>query len=114
MKPGEVVRVTAKRMLVGAILALSASWLAAACDSNGGGSTCFPPEHGPADTSCAGFDVTLTCPVSLGPYYTCTCTLSGSAQNWVCSPAGSGGGGGGSGGAGTGGSAGTGGADAGS
>jgi hypothetical protein len=125
MKRGEAVSVRAKRTIipgdarghlltrVGALLALVASVVSAACDSSSGGSSCFPPEHGPADTSCAGFDLGLSCPVGVTPFYTCTCTKSGSAQSWVCAPAGGGGGAGTGGSAGSGGSAGTGGTDGG-
>jgi len=107
MPAGEVVSVLAKRTMVGAVLALAGCWLAAACSSSGGGSSCFSPVHGPADTSCAGFDLGLTCPVDLAPWYTCTCTPgSGTTQTWVCTPATSSGGGGGAGGSAGGGDAG--------
>src|ERR1700679_1456507 len=97
MGPGEAVSVRVKGTMVGAVLALAVCWLAAACDSSGGGSSCFSPVHGPASPSCAGFDPGLTCSVDLAPWYTCTCTQ----EMWVCAPAGSSTGGGG---AGTGGS----------
>lgn len=84
----------AKRTMVGAILALAACWLAAACSSNGGGS-CFSPVHGPGGLSCAGYEVGLSCPVDLADVYTCTCTQgSGTTQTWVCTAAGAGGAGG--------------------
>jgi hypothetical protein len=122
---------TRRWMATGAGTALISCWLAAACDATGGGSTCFSPTHGPSDTSCAGFDHGLSCPVDLAPWYVCTCTASspggggsggGSASPawvWVCAladAAGSGGaatsyastGGGATGGGATGGSANTG------
>jgi hypothetical protein len=84
---------------------------AAACTSAGGGATCFPPEHGPSDVSCAAFSLGLMCPVDVQPgFYSCTCTAADAGQTWICTPTdapGSGGGGGsGAGGAGTGGDAG--------
>jgi hypothetical protein len=103
MKPGEAVSVALKWTMVGAVLVLLACVLPVACDSNGGGSNCFPPEHGPADPSCAGFDLTLTCPVDLASWYSCTCTATGTTQTWICTPASTGAGGGGGGGAGGGG-----------
>ncbi len=75
------------RTILGAVLALAACVLAMACDSDGGGSTCFSPVKGPSDTSCAGFDADLSCPVDLSPWYTCVCTQTGSTKTWVCSPA---------------------------
>lgn len=102
---------TARMAAFGAVVTLVASMVAGACESSGSGNTCFPPEHGPSDTSCADFTVGLSCPVSLSPFYTCVCTTvasddagsgdagsSGSGQEWVCSPADTGGGGSGSGG----------------
>ncbi len=113
MRAGEV-SVQAKRTMVGAILAVAACWLALACSSSGGGTSCFSPVHGPDGTSCAGFDVGLSCPVNLVPWYTCVCTQgAGTAQTWVCSSAGGGGGGPGTGGGGVGGGPGTGGSGSG-
>ena len=93
------------------IAAAAACTIAVACESSGGGSDCFPPEHGPSSPSCAGFDLGLTCQVGTSAWYTCVCSKGGTGQSqtWVCAPAGAtltgGGGSGGSGGAGTGGSA---------
>jgi hypothetical protein len=99
----EAVRVRAKRTMVGTILALAACWLAAACGSSGG-SSCFSPANGPADPSCAGFDLGLSCQVDLAPWYSCTCTKgSGTTQTWVCAPVGATGAGGSGGATGTGG-----------
>ena len=93
---------------IGATVALAAGALAGACESSGGGSDCFPPEHGPNGPSCTSFDVGLICPVDLASWYTCTCTAggpdagadagNGATQTWVCMPTGGGSGGGGSGG----------------
>jgi hypothetical protein len=108
------------RTLLGALLTLSVCLIATACESSGGGGTCFPPEHGPSAPSCAGFDLNLSCPVDIATWYTCVCTAGGAgtggsagtgsgsaAQTWVCGPtgtslggAGGAGGSGGSGGAG--------------
>ncbi len=84
MKP-----MTARWIGIGLGVALLACWLAVACESSGGGSTCFPAEHGPSDPSCAGFDLGLTCPVDLTPWYSCTCTAADAgAQAWMCGMAG--------------------------
>ncbi len=93
--------VTRTWTFLGAALAITASMLVWACESPGGGGDCFPPEHGPDGPSCVGFAVGLSCPVSLGPYYTCTCTKSsadtgadaGPPQVWDCMMSGAGGGG---------------------
>ena len=73
-----------KRLLLVAVAALFA-YAAAACDSKGGGSSCFSPAAGPDGPSCSGFDDGLSCPVGLSPFYTCVCT----STKWVCTPAGS-------------------------
>jgi hypothetical protein len=96
-------------LLSGAALALTGLALASACGPNGEGTSCFAPEHGPSDPSCADFTVGLTCPVDLQPWYSCTCTAADGGQSWVCAPANAGSGGasgmgGGGGGAGMGGS----------
>src|SRR6185369_12722364 len=94
---GEAVRMTAKWLAFGAGVALLCSWLAVACESSGGGSSCFSPVHGPSDTSCEGFDLNLVCPVDLSPWYACTCTAvdpsdaggdgGSTSQIWICAPA---------------------------
>jgi hypothetical protein len=89
--------VTPARTLVGAALALTACMLAWACQSSGGGADCFAPEHGPADPSCAGFVVGLSCPVNITAPIDCVCTQGAAAataaglldagpssQTWVC------------------------------
>jgi uncharacterized membrane protein YgcG len=94
-------------LALSAAVALLACLIAVACESTGG-SSCFSPVQGPADTSCAGFDEGLVCPVNLSPWYTCTCTM----KTWACVPtdsAGDTGGTGGTGGAGGSGGMGTGG-----
>ncbi len=72
------------------LAALTACWIAASCESSGGGGDCFPPEHGPSNPSCVGFDLGLTCPVGEA-FSTCVCTATtgadaGTAQAWVCVP----------------------------
>ena len=77
----------AMRTGIGAAFALAVGLLAGACDSSGGGSTCFSPVQGPSDPSCSGFDTGLSCPVNLSAWYTCVCTGTGSDRSWVCTPA---------------------------
>lgn len=109
-------RMTAKWFGIGAVFALLSGWLAAACESSGGGSTCFSPASGPDGPSCDAYEDNLVCPVSLTPWYSCTCTpadadagADAGGKQWVCMPSdtgASGGGGmdtGGTGGTGTGG-----------
>lgn len=93
-------------MLIALLAALAC--VVVACDSKGGGSSCFAPDVGPDGPSCSGFDEGLSCQVGVSPFYTCVCT----SKTWVCSPAGSTTSGGGMGGGttGSGGAGGTGGA----
>ncbi len=97
-------RVTAHHFSFVAALSLVATALWTGCEPNATGATCFAPEHGPSAVSCAGFQVGLSCPVDVQPWYSCVCTQSGSSQSWVCMPSGSGAGGAGAGGSGAGGS----------
>ncbi len=97
--------VIASPRIVLASLAALLACTAAACDSKGGGSSCFAPADGPDGPSCSAYDEGLTCPVGVSPFYTCVCT----SKTWVCTPAGATTSSGGTGGAGTGGASGTGG-----
>src|SRR5262249_52463352 len=78
---------TRTRTALAAALTLSACLLAWACESPGGGDSCFPPEHGPPGPSCDGFTVGLVCPVGISPWCNCTCNkpvAKGMPPAWVC------------------------------